>query len=275
VGNSQKEHDLISSLYVLKIDRNGNKRWSKTFAAGISTDVGFDVILTPDNGYLFTGTSNKQPFIDKNLLLIKTDQDGNPAWQKTQDIHLMDESFRIINKAGGGFLIAGTTAEPPAGALEKYVFVMRTDQAGNREGTVYIGKAAVQTMNPNLIITSSGDTLLIANTQQDYGNEYVFMTKLNNNIPAEGPQETLNGSVTLYPNPSDGSSILRISESFTGPVTIAVYDQAGKKITTLSREKTGDTLNVNIALPGLSAGVYYVNVWVGGKKTTVRWLVGR
>ncbi|PZR25838.1 MAG: hypothetical protein DI535_16815 [Citrobacter freundii] len=275
VGNSQKEYDIISSLYILKIDKNGNKRWSKTFAQGITNDVGFDLIITPDNGYLFSGTSNERPFINKNLLLIKTDKDGNLAWRKTQDIHLMDEGFRVINRAGGGFLIAGTTAEPPAGVMEKYVFVMKTDQEGNREGAIYFGKTARQTMNPNLTVTSSGDTLLVANTQQEYGNEFVFMTKLNNNIPTGNPREPLNGFITLYPNPSTGLSILRITQPVTGSVTVAVYDQAGKKITTINREKTGDPLEISLTIPGLPSGVYYVKVWVNGKGETIRWMVVR
>ena len=264
VGNAQREYDVISSLFVLKIDRNGNKRWAKTFAGGVTTDLGYDVILTPDHGYLFAGATNKQPFTNKNVLLLKTDKDGNIAWKKTHDLHLMDEGFRVINSKENGFMIIGTTADPGAGVLEKFVFVMRTDASGNSAGANYFGKPGLQTMNPSLTVSSFGDTILTGTSQERYGKEYLFTTKLNDlrgEDPAGDPQE---GSVILYPNPSQGSSVLRITQPETGSVFISIYDQGGKKIKDFYQEKTGATFRRDLVIPGLSAGVYYVNVWLNG-----------
>jgi hypothetical protein len=274
-GSIQTEFDLASALYVLKIDRDGNKRWSRTFTDGITTDLGYDVLITPDQGYLFTGSSNKKPFTDKDLLLVKTDKDGNLAWRRTANIHLQDEGFQLMNRQGGGFLLAGITAEPAAGALEKFSFVMTLNDAGDRTGAIFFGKTGIQTMNPSLMVTSSGDTLLTGTTQKAYGQEQLFMVKLNDippYIPVEEPQEAF---VKLYPNPSAGSSTLWINNAAEGNITISIFDNTGKRIKDLQRQKTGPVFREDIALLNLPAGIYYVNVWLNGNCTTVKWLVMR
>lgn len=272
VGNAQKEFDIISSLMILKIDRDGNKRWSKTFSDGTTTDLGYDVVITPDDNYLFAGSSNKQPFTNKNLLLIKTDKNGNLIWRKTQDIHLMDEGFQIMNSSGGGFLLAGITGEPAAGVLEKFIFIAKLDDDGNRTGTNYFGKRGLQTMSPCLTILTSGDTVLTGTIQERYGKETMFIVKLNGSITREEQQEEF---IKLYPNPSTGSSTLWINNTTEGDLSISIFDQTGKRISNTHRKKTAIMFKEDIAIPGAAAGVYYVSVWLNGKCTTVKWLVIR
>jgi|GEM_PF-1411234 len=272
VGNAQPEYDLVSSLLVLKVDRDGNKRWSKTFSDGVTTDLGYDVIITADQGYLFAGTTNKQPFTNKDLLLIKTDKNGNLLWKKTHDLYLMDEGFQLMNGNGGEILLTGITGEPQAGALEKFIFTLKLDDSGNRTGSAYFGKQGLQTMNPCLTLSSSGDTILTGTTQQQYGKETLFMVKLNGTITREESQEEF---VKLYPNPTAGSSALWISNTTEGDISISIFDHTGKKIKDIQRKKTGIIFREDIAVPNLPAGIYYINVWLNGKCTTIKWLVLR
>lgn len=269
-GNVQTEYDLASYLYALKIDKNGNKLWSKKLTDGITTDVAYDVIITPDQGYLFAGSISKQPFTNRDLILVKTDKNGNIAWKKTADLHLMDEGFQVMNSNDGGFLLTGTTAEPQAGALEKFVFVAKTDASGEIKGARYYGKRGLLTTNPYLTVLSSGDTVLSGTTQEEYGKEFLFTVKIQGDMPGRDPAGSF---VRLFPNPSPGSSTLWISGPATGAVTIAVYDRTGKKIKDLYHQKTSNSFREEISIPGLPAGVYYVNVWLNGTSNTIAWLV--
>lgn len=272
VGNKQPEYDIVSSLYVLKIDKNGNKLWSKSFPDVPATDIGYDVVITPDQHYLFAGTSNNSPFTDKNLLLIKTDKNGNLTWRKKHHVHLMDEGFQLMNSARGGFLIAGTTAEPQAGVLEKFIYLMKTDADGNQEWVEYYGKTGLQTTGPSLLATPSGDTLLAGTTQDDYAQDYMFMVKLEEPIPRSNPQEEF---LKLYPNPSSGYSTLLIQQPATGPLLISIYDQGGKKLKTLKREKNGRIFQEELSLHELPGGLYYVTINLNGLLATKKLLVLR
>ncbi|MCS7250490.1 MAG: hypothetical protein N2323_04235 [candidate division WOR-3 bacterium] len=43
-----------NDVYLLEVDRNGNILWSRTFG-GLSEDIGYSVITTPDSCYLISG----------------------------------------------------------------------------------------------------------------------------------------------------------------------------------------------------------------------------
>ncbi|MET0465523.1 MAG: T9SS type A sorting domain-containing protein [Chitinophagaceae bacterium] len=270
VGSSQPEFDIVSSLYLLKIDRLGNKLWTKTFTEGISTDHGYDLLVTSDQGYLLAGSSNKQPFANRDLLLIRTDKNGNQLWRKTYDLHLMDEGFQLMNSSAGGFLVLGTTAEPQAGPLEKYIYVMKTDANGRNEGIRYYGKEGTQTMHPSMIVLSSGDTLITGTMQEGYGKERLFMTTLDKFEPGSEPANT---SISLYPNPSAGASTLVVSAPETGDITIAIYDQGGRLLKQLTRKKTVALFKEDIDMQPLSSGTYFVSVWFNGKRENIKWLI--
>ncbi|MBO9658106.1 MAG: T9SS type A sorting domain-containing protein [Chitinophagaceae bacterium] len=273
VGNAQTEFDPASKVYMLKIDRQGNKLWAKTFTDETGIDIGYDVIMTPEQGYLITGISNKYPLTNKDLLLIKTDKNGNQTWRKKHDLHMMDEGLQIINSSGGGFLILGTTAEPQAGPLEKYIYVMKTDAEGRNEGVRYYGKNGVQTMNPSMTVLSTGDTIITGTTQNGYGQETLFMTTLKDFIPAPA---TENPSITLYPNPSSGSSSLVFNSSQTGEVTIGIFDQSGRLLRLINRTKTGVLLfKEDLDMSSLPTGTYVVSVWFNGKRDNIKWLIVR
>lgn len=270
VGSVQGEFDIACSVYLLKIDRQGNKLWARSFTDGLATDIGYDLILTPDQGYLIAGTSNKQPFLNKDLLLIRVDKNGNQVWRKKHDLHLMDEGFQIMNSSGGGFLIAGTTAEALSGPLEKYIYVMKTDMEGRNEGTRYYGKTGLQTMNPTLTVLSTGDTILTGTTQDGYGKEAFFMTTLEAFTPGSQPQGS---SINLYPNPSNGTSSLILDTEETGGITIGIYDQTGKLVLHINRRKTATLFREDLNISSLSTGTYFVNVWFNGKRHHIKWLV--
>jgi len=61
-------------LYLLKIDKNGKTKWSRTYG-GESDDVGYDIITTKD-GYLIVGDKKTDRSRDSNVWVLKTDLNG-------------------------------------------------------------------------------------------------------------------------------------------------------------------------------------------------------
>lgn len=61
---------------------NGNTEWNKTYG-GSSLDEGRCIKQTSDGGYIIRGYINSFDDDEYNVLLIKTDGEGNHLWNKT------------------------------------------------------------------------------------------------------------------------------------------------------------------------------------------------
>jgi hypothetical protein len=73
-----------SHALLIKTDEQGNEEWTQTYA-GSGGATGLKAQQTNDNGYILTGTTFSSPFSLKILmLLLKTDEDGNIEWIKSQ-----------------------------------------------------------------------------------------------------------------------------------------------------------------------------------------------
>jgi hypothetical protein len=97
--------------YLVKTDGSGNEQWHKTFGT-IHSDEFSNVITTTD-GYLCVGFINSyfsQQFIYNDLLIIKTDLQGNQTWQRTFGGSLEDNASYVISNSSGGFVILGRTS---------------------------------------------------------------------------------------------------------------------------------------------------------------------
>lgn len=96
--------------YLVKTDGSGNEQWHKTFGT-IHSDE-FSSVITTTDGYLCVGYINSyfsQQFIYNDLVIIKTDLQGNQAWQKTFGGSLEDNASYVISNPSGGFVILGRT----------------------------------------------------------------------------------------------------------------------------------------------------------------------
>jgi hypothetical protein len=74
-------------VYVLKLDKNGNKQWEKTFDRG-NDDWANAVIQTQDGGYLIVGTDNYLESVSQ-VYVLKLDKNGKKQWER-----------RLVGKVG-------------------------------------------------------------------------------------------------------------------------------------------------------------------------------
>jgi hypothetical protein len=114
------------SVYLLKIDENGNKIWSRKFSYGDDniSSTATSVIVASDGSYLVAGNIAKEGKTDKkiekpaqqismqdvrSMLLAKVKPNGNLQWAMEYESNQIMMGFTVIEKKEGGYVVMGNT----------------------------------------------------------------------------------------------------------------------------------------------------------------------
>jgi len=127
-GNTAVPPDSKRMAYLMKVDREGDYQWHKHFPTPYTNvpSSTWGVVQTADSGYAVTGYF---PFTGTNsqeLVLIRTDKNGDLLWKKGFGGEYYDKGYSI-SLVNDGFVLAGF-------AKNRYdrsdVFLIRTDAEG-------------------------------------------------------------------------------------------------------------------------------------------------
>lgn len=112
---------VLSDLYLIKTDANGNELWHRTFGTA-STDEGAAVRQSADGGYLVAGiTRGHGPGKNGNAWLLKTDANGKFAWSRTFGGNGEDSASDLELTADGGAVMVGQTAPQGSSLTDIYL----------------------------------------------------------------------------------------------------------------------------------------------------------
>lgn len=265
-GNSQLAFGGPSNAWACKMSKEGNVLWSTIFDAGIALNYLSDVAITPDNNYIMTGAASPGFADKKDVLVICLNRQGHKLWEKTYDLHLLDEGLSVHYTSGDTILVAGSTGEPAAGRLEQYGYLMKLNKEGNKQSVQYFGAAGVQTSVEKILM--QGDQVVLAgNTQDEYGEGHMYLTKAGTAPSAEQPGAE---ALTLYPNPAWSKTFISMKNNYNGPVNIVLYNTTGQQVMVLQRTKTSFELKEEVSLTSLSSGMYYFFIQQGNDKSVKR-----
>ena len=106
VGNMSILGDNYSNALLVKIDHTGEQKWKRDFTFS-STDRLNTVKELADGSLIMAGFTMSATDYSKDVLVIKTDAQGNVEWQRSYG-DAQDETANSIDISnGGGFIITG------------------------------------------------------------------------------------------------------------------------------------------------------------------------
>jgi hypothetical protein len=159
-------------VVLIKTDSNGNKLWGKTFDDG----EGKSVQQTTDGGYIIAGTT---VFYgagggDYDVLLIKTDSDGNKQWDKTFSGEQGAFGYSVQQTTDGGYIIAGSGGN--------YVLLLKTDSNGNRQWHKTFGSPSMIASGNSVQQTTDGGYIIAGYIgSYEAGSRDVWLIKTDSN----------------------------------------------------------------------------------------------
>lgn len=153
---------------LIKTDANGNQQLSREFVRKSNrTEVLYDyesgqansVQQTADGGYIIAGYTNSHSsggykiiLSNFEVVMIKTDKNGNEQWNKTFGEDYEDEASSVWQAADGGYIISGSKCLIRAGQCDEWLdskciegpkqcdaWLIRTDANGNEQWNKTLG----------------------------------------------------------------------------------------------------------------------------------------
>lgn len=110
----------IYSFWLIKTDAKGNEQWSQTYGASGDNEA-YSMIQTSDGGYALAGYTTTLGSGGRQMLLVKTDANGNMVWSQTYGGGGDSEAYSVIQTSDGGYALAGYTDSTGAGGYDLYL----------------------------------------------------------------------------------------------------------------------------------------------------------
>ena len=142
----EKSVNGMDSLNLKKITNNGDIEWSKNYLKiGYETNKpNGSVDQTLDGGYIITSNIQNNVNYTTDMVLVKTDENGNEHW--TKRFGLVEQSIgnSVEQTFDGGYIICGTIGNNVIG---RKIFIVKTDENGNEQWSQSLGETGELSMN--------------------------------------------------------------------------------------------------------------------------------
>lgn len=162
VGQTRLSQNDSLDAYILKVDASGNYTWGATWsnAAYNSNDILYDVEEDPGNGYIAVGyvseVFNGGNDTTMDILVIKTDLNGNLLWGKTLGEDTDNDEAKYILRDGSSFYLTGYTEK---NAIGTDIFFMQMNNTGT-VNSIYTYNYGLTDMGNKIIKKNDGNFVI-------------------------------------------------------------------------------------------------------------------
>lgn len=217
-------------VYVLKLDSNGDKTWSKVYKNyNDMSDV--RIKESRDGGYVIAAPNYRhtpERGYKSEILLTKIDHSGNVLWDKAFVGGGYAYGNSVENTVDGGTIVAGKTNDS---LFNGCIYLIKSNSTGD---TQWSRLHSIEPFNGNIIVKQTLDEGYIITGQQNEGSNKtkIFLLKTDKNgisseITATEPIEN-KIDFRVFPNPS--SDILNIQRNDNSKVFVEMIDVNGKVV---------------------------------------------
>ncbi|MBL7705280.1 MAG: T9SS type A sorting domain-containing protein [Taibaiella sp.] len=293
--------------FVMKVDTAGNKLWHQVYDLP-GYDGLEKMIATSEGNYICVGWGAIAPEISdmQNGVgrVIKIDEQGDIIWNKIINISPRNESFRTVTEASNGDIVAfgstykyyaydqygyevGNTRGPDGWAL-------RLDTQGNEVWNRVFGHNAVDNCHDYLynamalpdgsfIATGSTnipDTFYYEGQQIASKRQSAWVVKLNSDgcmnsdcpgTLGSGKEMLKKESVSLFPNPGNGTINISYTKPFNAEAQLIVYDQLGRIVQQQLIPK--NIQQYTFSLNSQATGLYYILLQSGKENYSFKYIL--
>lgn len=187
---------LLAALFISSMAHTQNVpplQWQKNYGGSSSDWIG-SFAQTPDGGFILQGitvsangdaTGNHGNY---DLLVVKTDPDGNTLWKKLYGSTGFENTGNILNTSDGGYLMGGTCGANNGDVSGNHgstdYWIVKLDNAGNIQWQKSYGGSNSENLY-NIKETSDGGYIAIGNSTSidgdisgNYGNLDTWVIKI-------------------------------------------------------------------------------------------------
>ncbi len=151
-----------NDIWLVRLSATGDIVWEKTYG-GAGNDLGYDLLYTPDGGYLVAGASNSFSG-SYDIWVLKLDSSGTIEWQKTLDSGNWDSGPFAAMAVDDGYIIAANT--DVGGGNYDYVIVKLTSNGSIDWQKTYGGSGYDYLRS---ICATPDNCYIVAGSTQSYG----------------------------------------------------------------------------------------------------------
>jgi len=170
-GSDENNSDGYSELYLLKVSANGTPLWMKIIGPP-TWKWGFSTVELSNGDLVICGRNS--PGTYSQVLLVKTDEQGNESWEKEfgiNDLSLTGNSIK--ENTDGTFIITGSSYD--ISDMHTDIILLKVDQNGSQIFLKNFGSSADDS-GICILKDDNDDNIIIGNY-----NRQIFIARTDNN----------------------------------------------------------------------------------------------
>lgn len=258
-------------FWLVKTDANGDSLWSRTFG-GSGSDWCYSAQQTADDGFVLVGTTTDYDSGRKNLLLVKTDENGDSLWGRTMQ-GTDSDIYRFVTQTGDSGYVLGGSIRPSGSGFVDF-FLMKVDTNGDSLWSRTFGGSSSDHCMSVQQTADGGFVLAGMGTPPEGGWCDFWLIKTGpegtpvweRRIPA--PQKF---NLSVYPNPFNPTATISFNLPKAMQAQLRIFDITGRVVTTLADEHfSAGSHQLHFDASAYPSGAYFANLRAGDYQKTTK-----
>lgn len=167
-GSTESSGEGRTDFWFIMIDNEGNQKWDKTYG-GNKDDEANQITLSEDGKIILTGYTKSRGAGNRDIWMIKIDQDGEgkdqgkEIWKRNAGGNRADYTGEVVqNPKDSALIVVGTTTSYGNGSGDMYLIRILNDR-GRVKGKKYMGGKQYE-MGTGVVLTDDDGYFIVGAT---------------------------------------------------------------------------------------------------------------